>query len=166
MTTGEKIRSMRKAKGLTQKQVADRCNMADSAIRKYESGKITPKIETLQKIAVALDTIPYTLLDDSLPKIHTPSEKEKEDLEYLKSISIDAPEDSFPHGTSLPEQVNRQKMNDAFDKMNPVGQARAVEQVERLATIRMNQKPHSKEEPPAASEPGENAEGSTKKPAP
>lgn len=54
MTVGERIKAIRKEKGLTQKQVANGCGMADSAIRKYESGLITPKIETLQRIADAL----------------------------------------------------------------------------------------------------------------
>lgn len=54
MTIGERIRAVRQQKGMTQKQVADACNMADSAIRKYESGIQTPKIETLQRIADAL----------------------------------------------------------------------------------------------------------------
>ena len=55
MTIGEKIRFIRLEKGMTQKQVAEKCGMADSAIRKYESGTQTPKIETLRRIATALD---------------------------------------------------------------------------------------------------------------
>lgn len=54
MTAGERIKLIRKEKGMTQKQVADRCGMADSAIRKYESGQVTPKQDTLQRIANAL----------------------------------------------------------------------------------------------------------------
>lgn len=54
MTVGERIKLIRKEKGMTQKQVADRCGMADSAIRKYESGQVTPKQDTLQRIANAL----------------------------------------------------------------------------------------------------------------
>lgn len=55
MTIGEKIKFLRQKKGLTQKQLGDLCGMADSAIRRYESGRANPKIETLQKIADALD---------------------------------------------------------------------------------------------------------------
>lgn len=56
-TIGENIKRIRKEKGLTQKQLGDLCNppMADSAIRRYEIGKANPKIETLQKIAAALN---------------------------------------------------------------------------------------------------------------
>ena len=54
VTIGERIKKSRLEQGLTQKQVADSCGMADSAIRKYESGKVTPKYEMLQRIAAAL----------------------------------------------------------------------------------------------------------------
>lgn len=52
---GKKIRDIRTAKGMTQKEVADKCGMADSAIRKYESGRQEPKLSTLEKIASALN---------------------------------------------------------------------------------------------------------------
>lgn len=55
MTIGEKIKSLRLEKGLTQKQLGDLCSMADSAIRRYELGSANPKIETLEKIANALN---------------------------------------------------------------------------------------------------------------
>ncbi len=62
-TIGEKIRKTRIEKGMTQKQVAEKCDMADSAIRKYESGKVCPKIETLKRMAEALGVDFYSLAD-------------------------------------------------------------------------------------------------------
>lgn len=55
MHLSDRIKLARIKKGATQKEIAQKCGMADSAIRKYESGKITPKLETLKKIAVALE---------------------------------------------------------------------------------------------------------------
>ena len=63
MTIGEKIRATRKEKGMTQKQLAEMCKMADSAIRKYESGQVKPKTEMIKRIASALD-VPATHLMD------------------------------------------------------------------------------------------------------
>lgn len=54
MPTGFKIKEIRKRKGLTQKQLGEKCGMYESQIRKYENGKANPKMETLQKIADAL----------------------------------------------------------------------------------------------------------------
>lgn len=55
MPTGEKIKEIRKKRGLTQKQLGDLCGMADSAIRRYENGRANPKLETIKKIATALN---------------------------------------------------------------------------------------------------------------
>lgn len=52
---GMKIRAIRKQKNLTQKQLGERCGIAEPTIRRYELGKLNPKIETLQKIATALE---------------------------------------------------------------------------------------------------------------
>lgn len=55
MSIGLKIKNLRKKRGLTQKQLGERCGIADSNIRKYENGQQNPKIETLRKIADALN---------------------------------------------------------------------------------------------------------------
>ena len=54
MSTGERIRAIRMKRGQTQKQLGDLCGMADSAIRRYESGRGNPTEKTLQRIAAAL----------------------------------------------------------------------------------------------------------------
>ena len=54
MTIGERIKKIRLEKGMTQKEVAEKCGLFDSTIRKYESGRQNPKIETVEKIANAL----------------------------------------------------------------------------------------------------------------
>ena len=50
MNFGDALKKARISAGLTQKQLGEMCGMADSAIRKYESGKIKPKIETQQNL--------------------------------------------------------------------------------------------------------------------
>lgn len=54
---GEQIKKIRIERGLTQAQLGDLCipKMKDSAIRRYESGKVVPKTNTLQRIAKALN---------------------------------------------------------------------------------------------------------------
>ena len=63
--TGDIIRKYRTEKGLTQKRLGELCGIADSAIRRYEAGNANPKIETLQKIADALE-IPVTRLSSKI----------------------------------------------------------------------------------------------------
>ena len=62
MTVGERIRAARKAKGLTQKQLGEACGIAEPTIRRYELGKLNPKFETLEKIAVPLGISASNLL--------------------------------------------------------------------------------------------------------
>lgn len=66
MTIGEKIRHLRKNKGLTQKELGELSKINEVQLRRYELGKSKPKYETLDKIASALE-IPtaYLLYDDA-----------------------------------------------------------------------------------------------------
>ena len=40
----------RKARGITQKELAERCGLAEVTIRKYEAGERFPKAENLKRI--------------------------------------------------------------------------------------------------------------------
>lgn len=64
-TTGEKIKELRLENHLTQKQLGEKCGMYESQIRKYETGSVNPKFETLQKIATALHVSTLSLKSDS-----------------------------------------------------------------------------------------------------
>lgn len=66
MNIGEKIRFYRKKNGLTQKQLADLCGIAEPNLRKYELGKQNPKLGTLKKISAALDIKTTDILVDEL----------------------------------------------------------------------------------------------------
>lgn len=55
MTIGEKIQTARKKAGLTQKKLGELCGVVTGTIQQYELNKRQPKIEQLQKIAVALN---------------------------------------------------------------------------------------------------------------
>lgn len=51
-----RIKELRKDKGISQAELADRAGVSRQAISFYEKGKRHPKIETWQKIANALNT--------------------------------------------------------------------------------------------------------------
>ena len=57
---GQKIKECRLARCMTQEELGKKCGITGSAIRRYESGRQTPKKETLNRIYNALgvcDTI-------------------------------------------------------------------------------------------------------------
>lgn len=63
MTTAKRIRKKRLEKGLTQKALGELCGINEANIRKYENNKQNPKLETVRKIAKALECPVIELLD-------------------------------------------------------------------------------------------------------
>lgn len=63
MPYGKRIRAARKATGITQKQLAEKIGVAEITIQQYERGIRTPKVDTLQRIAAALETSIDSLLN-------------------------------------------------------------------------------------------------------
>ena len=53
---GQQIRDTRKKRGLTQKKLGELLGVSESAVNRYESGKVNPSLEMLEKIAIALTT--------------------------------------------------------------------------------------------------------------
>lgn len=51
MTFGNRLKELRKAKGLTQIEISKDINFSQSAITAYENGKREPNFEVLQKLA-------------------------------------------------------------------------------------------------------------------
>ena len=64
MTIGERIRMARLEKGLTQRELGEKSGIAEPTIRKYELGKLNPKLETLKRLALALDMLWIDLTGD------------------------------------------------------------------------------------------------------
>lgn len=63
MALGKNIARIRKNRGLTQAELAKRCECATITIRQYESGKREPSFDMLKFIAGALNVSAYDLLD-------------------------------------------------------------------------------------------------------
>lgn len=64
ISIGSRIREARKAAGLTQKQLAEKCGMFDSALRRIESGKHIPNLVTLEMIAEFLGVTVSQLISE------------------------------------------------------------------------------------------------------
>lgn len=61
---GATVRRLREAAGLTQEQLGARCEMDLSAISRLERGHRNLRLDTLVRIARALEVPPATLLED------------------------------------------------------------------------------------------------------
>lgn len=136
MTPGERIRIARIDRGLTQKQVADACGMADSAIRKYESGKITPKLETLRRIAKALDAdIVYLISGQTSDEIKKGIiiDAEAEVRAALENLQMKSKKRVYEERVSLSTTIIRTLK--LLDGLNEAGQQKAIERLEELAEV-------------------------------
>lgn len=63
MTIGERIKQVRKEKGLTQKRLGELSGTSEGTVRQYEIGKRQPRLEQLQRIAFALETTVSELVE-------------------------------------------------------------------------------------------------------
>lgn len=54
LTIGDKIKAIRKEKGLTQKEFAAKLNKSERMIQKYENSEVKPKLEILKEISIEL----------------------------------------------------------------------------------------------------------------
>lgn len=72
--TGERIRELRKKRGLNQDQLAELASLNRVTIAKYESGRVEPGAHALARIADALEVSTDALLgrSDEIPELRAP----------------------------------------------------------------------------------------------
>lgn len=73
MTVGEKIRYFRKRLGITQDELAKRADLHPVSIRKYETNKMIPQYDQIEKLATALEVNASALSNATLARfrLHT-----------------------------------------------------------------------------------------------
>lgn len=59
----ERLAEVRKEQGLSQEQLAERSGVCRVSIARYETGKLNPTLNTLEKLAAALGTSVGELVD-------------------------------------------------------------------------------------------------------
>lgn len=64
MTVAENIKTIRKEKGLTQKQLAELIGVSVGAVQQFEYGKIVPKMDTVLLMSNKLKVSPRTINPD------------------------------------------------------------------------------------------------------
>ena len=149
MDIGARIRAIRQEKGMTQKQVADKCGMADSAIRKYELGIQVPKVETAKRIAAALNVPPAQLLgleDQIIPPTTMLEATPGGDFHITPVDTNTLPEAAFPPGKAFKDTpVNGKEavLINKYRSLNESGQQKATDYIDDLLKVeqyRLNSK--------------------------
>lgn len=75
MMIGEKIKALRKAKKLTQEQLAELLNISSQAVSKWETGMSSPDIDMLPRLAAFFQTSVDDLLDFDRRRIEAEVDK-------------------------------------------------------------------------------------------
>ena len=146
MTIGERIRKIRTKKNLTQKQLGDLCNMADSAIRRYESDKGNPTLDTLKRIADALGVPVYHLIESA--EYSDSALVDDLDQALLRMVRAYAKSYGYTSDAAFYDAILSKKiflamfsddidkkMIEAYDMLNHLGKEKAFERIAELTEV-------------------------------
>ncbi len=87
---GSRVKTLRKQKGWTQKELAAKADVRSAQLNKYEGGLHSPPFETLLKLAEALDTsIDYLVAGDESEEIPLHSQRLLERFRELQDFDAD-----------------------------------------------------------------------------
>ena len=91
MTTGEKIKKLRKENNLTQEKLAELVDVSLTSIRRWEWGENTPNSKFIQRLSEILNVPPEELLSDKEEeaKVKGTSEKKLMRNEGMATIELE-----------------------------------------------------------------------------
>lgn len=128
MPVGQRIKEIRKQKGLTQKQLADKLDFSYTVISQYERGVRNPKVSTIERIAGALDVDPSVLLFGETNSLAYRILNADDEI-------VNAITDGLPNGNQMSQEIiDAAKKNieqlrtdtiNKYDKLNVAGQEKA-----------------------------------------
>ncbi len=101
--TGQLITTLRKEKGLTQKQLADALNVTDKAVSKWERGLSFPDISMLEPISELLDiSITELLAGERQDKNDTLT---REEAQELINASVELGDEEIKHRKEISKLI-------------------------------------------------------------
>lgn len=117
MTVGEKIKQLRKDKGLQQKTVATDVGLDQSNYNKVENGKREPSVEVLQKLSVILGVTVNELLNPDNKQQPTPvAVEDKTVSEKIRLVEQLEEEDKNVIYKMLDTMLTKKKFQDFFQQ--------------------------------------------------
>lgn len=135
MNIGTNIKKYRKEKGLTQRELADKLNIATNSLSRYEIGERRPPIDMIEKIAEILNVTPIQLMyDEEIENTLNQS------AEILSNFNPNDPstftEVSFEDEAQRQEMYLKELREDTinkYDSLDPFGQKSANKYINFLA---------------------------------
>ena len=118
---GEKIKSYRLLKNMTQKKLSELTGIHEVTIRQYEANKYSPKMINLEKIATALDVSPSDLIGIT------------EDSNLYPILKL-VPSASFDTDNKRVKLFNANELHNYF-LLNEKGRQKALSYIEDLVKL-------------------------------
>lgn len=118
---GEKIKSYRLLKNMTQKKLSELTGIHEVTIRQYEANKYSPKMINLEKIATALDVSPSDLIEIT------------EDSNLYQILKL-VPSASFDTDNKRVKLFNANELHNYF-LLNEKGRQKALSYIEDLVKL-------------------------------
>ena len=118
MTIGEKIKRLRKERGMTQEELGNLIGVQKAAINKYETGIVVNlKREVIANLAKALDVNPVWLMDedDEWPPVPSTRTLIARALEEDRKFTIFVPSPKFVKLTRYMTQEDYENVVKAFE---------------------------------------------------
>lgn len=137
---GDEIKNIRKEKKLTQKELALKAGISEITVRKYEAESIPLKMDTLEKIAEALELHKYYFFGHDTKKtkelFYALEKNNIRDFEEIMNIPSESALSISPVNetdTLLP--VNECILLSKFRKLSTTGQEEAIKRIDELTQI-------------------------------
>ncbi len=115
MSIGENIKKARLQAGLTQKELGEKLGITFQSIAQWETGRRTPKQETVKRIASALGVSWYELLSDD------PEEQAKAIKAYMSEKIAMCGDQEYTKRAFLAREIT----TDYYDQLNTDGKLAA-----------------------------------------
>ncbi len=88
MNIGDKIKTIRKSRGLTQEELAQECGISKNGLWNYENGKRDPSLNILNKISSVLNVSLFDLVEEENQITYDKKEDGYVDNETLTQVGI------------------------------------------------------------------------------
>ena len=137
MAFHDELKRIRLGQGLKQKDVAAKLGCSVQSYSQYESGKRRPKIETLVKIAEALNVEPKVLLWNEMQEDYSLPNDAINTVDYVtrnmgRFVVI---MNKFEELEKTLERARIDSLIKKFSNLNDIGQKIALERIEELSKI-------------------------------
>ena len=137
MDIGKKIKQLRKERNITQSELGKRMGISQQQIAQYENGRLNPKLETLHRIADALQ-IPHSMLYNDI----SPKEKgelvKRDIMDIINTLNLEIVDiEDKSNITEVIAETAENKRNylKLYYKLNTSGKSKSIDQVEIITKI-------------------------------